>query len=143
MEQEIVPGPVLEANVRVVKIIVKSLEENKEQKIVDDPIEIKEALGLFSAYSWKKNQNNPLLPLYKIDLHKEAGKYSTYWLGSYSNPPRFPCYSFCSGWWLAASGEDGNIDRTRYTSLASSGAMLSVGKLLDNSLTMQSKQDAP
>jgi len=34
------------------------------------------------------------IPVYRIDLHTDAGTW-TYWLGTNSNPPRFPCYSLC------------------------------------------------
>jgi len=72
-----------------------------------------------SAEDWAESRSERV-PLYRIDVVARDGARSTYWLGANSHPARFPCYAFCSGWWLAPSDDAGALDATRYKGLPDS-----------------------
>ena len=102
------------------------------QIVVTEEEKIRSALAIFSTHGWQRPPGD-LVPQYRVQLFTAAGAPLTYWIGTFSDPPRFPCYWFCSGYWLAPSDSAGHLDRSTYKSLASSGAMFAVSDLLDSS----------
>ena len=93
-----------------------------------DPGEVRAiaASEAFAAHGWFATRGAPLSPRYRIDLLGEDGARTSYWVGSGAQPPRFPCYLFCTGWWIAPGGPTKEIDATRYKGLpeAVSGPLL-------------------
>jgi hypothetical protein len=84
---------------------------------------------LFSPQAWWKNDEQ-LIPHWRIELHGEGGEIVTYWMGTFSDPPRFPCYMFCSGFWAAASTPTGAIAPELIKPLATSTEMFEAGDFL-------------
>lgn len=74
--------------------------------------------GAFSDRGWIAAVNRNLIPRYRLDLLKGETVTAVYFLGTNSYPPEFPCYWFCSGWWLAASTNTGQFDPDRCKLLA-------------------------
>lgn len=72
----------------------------------------------FSQSGWSPAETRELFPLYRIELQGASGPLAVYWLGTNSHPPRFPCYSLCSGFWVSPSLVSGEIDTSRYKGLA-------------------------
>jgi hypothetical protein len=91
-------------------------------QIVSDPAKVRSIARSYavSANGWVESHGRELLPLYRIDFVAQGELRATYWLGTNSHPPRFPCYSFCSGWWVAPSNATGAIDTSRYKGLPDS-----------------------
>ena len=127
---EPVRGPSIEAESQIVKIAVEPLHPNDGSPIVlTEEKAINSVLNLFSSDGWDKNDRE-LVPHYRVRLVTQAGNSFTYWIGTFSDPPRFPCFWFCSGFWLASSTPEGQIDRSIYKTLATSGQMFEVDGLL-------------
>jgi hypothetical protein len=76
--------------------------------------------GAFSDRGWIRAVNRNLIPGYRIDFLNGETVTAVYFLGTNSYPPEFPCYWFCSGWWLGAPTNTGQFDRDRYKMLAES-----------------------
>lgn len=68
---------------------------------------------------WSPRRGRPLVPLFVIEVSLRDRSKETFWLGRHSNPPRFPCYSLCSGSWVAPSTENGRIDHSRWKGVTS------------------------
>jgi hypothetical protein len=94
-----------------------------------DRATIDRAIRLFSPQGWWAN-DDALVPHWRIDLLGEEGRVVTYWMGTFSDPPRFPCYMFCSGFWAAASTPAGELAPDLIKPLATSIDMFEVGGLL-------------
>ena len=126
----VVQGPVLATDPPITTILVEPLDTTTRHPvtIVDQAI-IERSLYLFAGHAWEEN-DDVLVPTHRIQLFRQDGSTLTYWLGSLSNPPRFPCYSFCSGWWVAAANPDGSLRPSMRHILASSVQMFDVGTLL-------------
>jgi hypothetical protein len=128
--REEVQGPPIAARVEVTSIVVSSLDSADARVLeVADPEFVEQAVAVFSPNGWRKN-DVPLIPTHRFELRGSAGTLATYWVGSFSNPPRFPCYSFCSGYWAAASTPDGGIVSEQIKPLATSFDMWRVGFLI-------------
>ena len=126
-----VQGPIIAPEPRVVTIVVEPLGESSRHPttIVDHAI-IEQTLILFAAAGWESN-DDVLLPTHRIRLLRQDGTTLTYWVGVLSNPPRFPCYWFCTGNWVAAANPDGSLRPQMRKILATSWQMFVMGKLLD------------
>jgi hypothetical protein len=132
---EVAEGPGVDPHIPVVKIIVENLRSGElSQTVVTKQEKIRSALPIFSTVGWQKSDGE-LVPQYRVQLFTPAGSRLIYWIGTFSQPPRFPCYWFCSGYWLASSDAAGHLNPSTYKSLASSGATFAVGDLLRPSST--------
>jgi hypothetical protein len=89
---------------------------------VVDPGEVRAiaASEAFAAHGWAATGGAPLSPRYRIDLLGDDGARASFWLGTGAQPPRFPCYAFCTGWWIAPAGPTREIDATAYKGLPES-----------------------
>jgi len=87
-----------------------------------DPGEVEEiaASEAFGRHGWVATGGAPLAPRYRIDLLGDDGARASYWVGSGPQPPRFPCYAFCTGWWIAPASATKEIDRGLYKGLPES-----------------------
>jgi hypothetical protein len=101
----------------VSSVSVTDLESSKTKEITD-PVQIESALASWAFSPEWMSEDTFRIPVYRVDLHA-GGETSTYWLGTNSNPPRFPCYSLCSGWWIAPSTASGDIHPSLYKGLTS------------------------
>lgn len=112
------PDTSLVTSVRVTELVPTSLElstisdHSRVLSIVES--------GAFSDRGWIAAVNRNLIPGYRLDLLKGETVTAVYFLGTNSYPPEFPCYWFCSGWWLGASTNTGQFDRDRYKPLTES-----------------------
>jgi hypothetical protein len=77
----------------------------------------------FSQHGWSPAEGRELLPRYRIELEGEGMPPAVYWLGTNSYPPRFPCYSWCTGWWVSPSLPSGELDASRYKGLPDAVAL--------------------
>lgn len=127
---EYIDGPSIGTATEVAQISVEVVAKDAAVRIISEPKDIDKVLWLFSEKSWEMNTGHSLSPAYMINLQNKAGESSIYWLGAYAELGLFPCYSFCSGWWLAASNKNGEIDESKYKNLASSHAMFLVASLI-------------
>jgi hypothetical protein len=86
---------------------------------VDDPEKVRAIARSWaiSPSGWVESRGRRLIPAYRIELRDSAEIRATYWLGTNANPPRFPCYALCSGWWIAGSDSAGSIDASRFKGL--------------------------
>jgi hypothetical protein len=135
-----IEGPGIDAEATIVKIIVEPLNPRSGSTVVwSEPDSFRLAHYLFSRKGWEKSDRR-LIPHYRIQIFTQAAGPITYWIGTFSDPPRFPCYQLCSGYWLASSSSDGQMDRSLFRVLASSGEMLDVGLLL---FPKPSRQEQP
>jgi hypothetical protein len=113
------PPPAADA---VVEIRVTSIPPAiAMSRTVSDPEKIRSVAGsgAVSAGGWWQARGRELLPLYRIDLVVKDGGVATYWLGTNSYPARFPCFAICTGWWLAPSTTDGQMDTTKFRGMTS------------------------
>lgn len=112
------PSPTEVLEVRVEALPPKPLEAH----VIHDRSRVDSLAQSYAVSSsgWVESGGRELLPQYRIDFIKRSGAQTTYWLGTNSHPPRFPCYSLCSGWWVAPSKAPGAIDPSRYKGLPSS-----------------------
>ena len=118
-----VEGPSPPATPTISRIVITSVESGeRKSRAIGDPARIRAILAsyAFSMNGWIQTDARRLVPVYRIDFHSEERVASVYWLGTNSHPPEFPCYALCTGWWLAASGPSGDLDRTRYKLLPES-----------------------
>jgi hypothetical protein len=116
-----VAGPVAPAARAITRITVTALDEPAAAPAIAADREAITAIAsswAFSQDGWTPAEGRELLPLYRIDFQGEAGPPAVYWLGANSHPPRFPCYSLCTGWWVAPSLASGKLDASRYKGLA-------------------------
>lgn len=114
-----VEGPKLPDS-RVIEIVTTSLFGHGEPLSTQNPETINEVLSsdALNQSGWERNEGRTLIPLYRIEMRADSGLVYVYYLGANSYPPRFPCYSLCSGWWFGASTSDGAFDPTRFKRLA-------------------------
>lgn len=115
------PGPVSPATRPIARITVTALERpNPSSATVTDPraIDAIRSSWAFSQHGWSPAEGRELLPLYRIEFHEDAAPPAVYWLGANAHPPRFPCYSACTGTWVSPSLPSGGIDTSRYKGLA-------------------------
>jgi hypothetical protein len=115
------PGPVTPAARAVTRVTVAAVEQPAAAPaIVSDGRAITAIASswAFSQPGWSPANGRELLPLYRIEFEGEGQRHAVYWLGTNAHPPRFPCYSWCSGWWVAPSLPSGELDASRYKGLA-------------------------
>jgi hypothetical protein len=126
-----VRGPRIDAEPRLVSITIVPTERTTgHSATLVDPAALQLAVDLLSAEGWEEN-NDELRPTHRIQLLREDGSTVTYWLGTLSDPPRFPCFGFCSGFWAAASAPSGTLRPEARKILATSEQMFAVGRLLE------------
>src|SRR5262245_64283200 len=114
------PAPATRPPPGVWAVRVTSLAPDSEgpASIIDpELVESVAASPAFAASGWSANSGAPLAPRFRIDLLGDDGAHASYWVGSGAQPPRFPCYAFCSGWWIAPSGSTREIDSGVYKAL--------------------------
>ncbi len=111
------PAPQVE---NVSRVVVTSIKKPDLHTITDSPEAVSGIVSswAFAQSGWQPVEGREFLPLYKIEFESAARTRLVYWLGANSHPPRFPCYSFCTGWWVAPSTATGSLDPTRYKGLA-------------------------
>lgn len=111
------PAPQADA---VSEVLVTSLEETARQTVVSSAESVAAIANswAFARHGWSASQGRELVPLYRIEFRGSGGARAVYWLGFNSHPPRFPCYSFCTGVWVSPSIPNGDQDLTRYKGLA-------------------------
>jgi len=115
-----VAGPVPPAPPTISSVIITSLDaQHQPARVVDDRGKIRAIVAspAFSREGWVQADPERVAPLYRIDFRTAAGVAAVYWLGARSHPSTFPCYWFCSGWWVATSAATGDVDRSRYKPL--------------------------
>lgn len=115
------PSPPSPSSLREVR--VEALPpEPASTHVIDDPSKLDSIARSYAVSSegWVESRGRELLPLYRLDLIARDGARATYWLGTNSHPPRFPCYALCSGWWIAPSSASGTLDASRFKGLPSS-----------------------
>jgi hypothetical protein len=115
-----VAGPSPPAIPTISSVVVMPLESGEgRSRTISDPAKIHAVLSsyAFSQNGWIRADAWRIVPLYRIDFRTTDRGAAVYWLGSNSHPPAFPCYALCTGWWVAASGPAGDLDRTRYKPL--------------------------
>jgi hypothetical protein len=116
-----VEGPVAPAAPAITRIAVTTIDEPAAAPAIvtdRDAIAAIASSWAFSQPGWTPAEGRELLPLYRIEFHRDAAPPAVYWLGTNAHPPRFPCYSLCSGWWVAPSLASGGLDASRYKGLA-------------------------
>jgi len=114
-------GPAFPAARTITRVTVTALDRpSPAPAIVSDrsAIAVIASSWAFSQHGWSPAEGRELLPLYRIDFEGGAEPPAVYWLGTNSYPPRFPCYSLCSGWWVSPSLPSGELDASRYKGLA-------------------------
>jgi hypothetical protein len=74
----------------------------------------------FANASWQAAEGRDLIPQYRIEFLRDGSTEAAYYLGSNSYPPRFPCYSFCSGWWLGSEAPGEVFNQALYLGLPDS-----------------------
>jgi hypothetical protein len=125
-----IEGPGIGRETRVVKIVVEDLDSKDRSAVaITDRGRIAQVEDLFSTSEWEKADRR-LLPSHRVQVFSESGESWTYWVGTFSDPPQFPCYWFCSGFWLAGSDRNAKIDGSTHKVLATSGDMITVNRLL-------------
>lgn len=111
------PRPVASevSSIRVVRIAPPAVVASQ-----DAPERIRSIVSSysFSQDGWMAAHDRVFNPYYRIDFLKGSEILAVYWLGSNADPPQFPCYSLCSGSWIAPSTDTGRLDDTRYKGLA-------------------------
>lgn len=122
-------GPIPPKNYNIEKAIVEQLEDKKNIKVITNKDDLLSVSFLLSEEGWE-NSNRSLVPRYKLTVYESNKREAIYWIGLWSYPPTFPCYSLCSGYWLAASDEGNKIDTSKYKNLASSSHMYRLVGLL-------------
>jgi len=91
----------------VTKIEVTYIRDaEKTERVVTDPATIGRILGsgAFAKNGWER-ATEKIAPHYRIDLIAGETVLRTYLLGVNNDPPRFPCYELCTGWWIGFDGE--------------------------------------
>lgn len=118
--RESVPGPLPPdpSAVSVIRVTPIAPAEGAPYEVSERVSSIASSAA-FSEYGWVAARGRDLEPLYRLDFLDGMRTVAVYWLGANSHPPEFPCYSFCSGWWIGASTATGTLDPTRYTGLTS------------------------
>jgi len=104
----------------VTHIVVLNLESaDSEPNVIKEDEAIRRILEswAFNPLEWEIYGGDHLPPTYKIQFFGGSTILATYWIGAYSSLRRFPCYSFCSGWWIAGSDADQRIIDTVYKGL--------------------------
>ena len=114
------PPPELKASqVTVIRVTVLYPTVGETRHIIEPSVVLSIARSsAFAARAWQAAEGRDLVPMYRLEFLHDDTVAATYYLGTNSNPPRFPCYWFCSGWWLGAAAADGSLDPTRYLGLS-------------------------
>jgi hypothetical protein len=110
------PGP---SEVSSIKVVPIPPAEGSARDVSDQAVPILSSAAL-SPDGWVASEGRALEPLYRLDFIDGTKVVAVYWLGANSHPPRFPCYSLCSGWWIGGSTAAGTLDPARYKGLTSS-----------------------
>lgn len=98
--------PSIDAN-SVTKIVVTFIREtDKTESVIENPARIEQILssGAFSTNGWEIARER-IAPHYRIDIFVKDVVVRSYVLGVNSDPPRFPCYELCTGWWIGYDDE--------------------------------------
>ena len=112
------PVPPDPSNVSAIRVTPIAPAEGAPYEVTEQAASIASSAA-FSKRGWWEARGRALEPLYRLDFLEGTRVVATYWLGTNSHPPEFPCYSICSGWWVGASTASGTFDPTRYRGLTS------------------------
>jgi len=127
MVPTVVDGPGVDGLV-ITEIVVTPLDPGAGPRLrFTAPRSLDNARVLFESHHWWKSSDE-LVPTHRVELLGDRGESRTYWVGTFSYPPRFPCYWFCTGYWAAALNPDGSVQTGVIKPLASSDDMF---RLLD------------
>jgi hypothetical protein len=117
----VVPRAPVAARIHTVRVTpVANLEEHK--RLIQDRERITTIVSSWavSTEGWRARLAIPIMPIYSIELLGTKGNEATYWIGKNSKPPVFPCYIFCTGWWIATSTQlDAGLVKKRLPSSVS------------------------
>jgi hypothetical protein len=116
-------GPGVARGVEIARIDVAELGGTPTS--VTDPKVVRQAAALFRVDGWEPAEDNPLHAHYRVTLHARDGRRFEYLLGTWSDPPRAPCFAFCTGFWAASPQRKGVL-----LSLATSGDLYTLDGLL-------------
>lgn len=127
----LVKGPGIPRDAQVSRIEVRPLDPGADHpRSISDRAGLEAALPLFAEDGWEQNDGMPMVPHYRVQVRQGDGSELSYFLGTFSDPPRAPCFSFCTGFWLAPAGADGNPSPGKFRTLATSGDLDRVSRLL-------------
>ena len=112
------PPPPIESRVTSIRV-TKLIAATRRPWQVTDRSVVSEVTRspAFTAGIWHSASRRELIPQYQVEFFHDNTAESIYFLGTNSYPPKFPCYSFCSGWWLGAARPDGSFDPSRYSAI--------------------------
>jgi hypothetical protein len=115
------PPPPIESRVTAVRVS-KLINVTRESWQITDRTAVSAIAQspAFSAGIWLPALGRDLVPSYRVEFLRDSTVESIYFLGTNSYPPKFPCYWFCSGWWLGAAQPDGSFDPSRYSDIPES-----------------------
>lgn len=122
-----VEGPKVDNTTPLESITVEEIVTKKTTHVINKE-DLNRFRPLFSGSNWEANEKN-LPASHKITLTYNGQKH-TYWLGAISDLKVFPCYKLCSGFWLAPTGPEGQIDNSKIRTLATSIEMFRLGNLI-------------
>lgn len=73
----------------------------KTEHVIEQPARIQRILSswAFARDGWEV-ASEKIAPHYRIDLMAGETVLRSYLLGVNNDPPRFPCYELCTGWWV-------------------------------------------
>jgi hypothetical protein len=125
-----IQGPPIRDTPTIVSVSVELLDAYRPPSVVRDQRSIELALAVLSPEGWVENDGD-LIPTYRLILTRDDSTTLIYWIGTFSDPPRFPCYWFCSGFWAGSSTPDGDLRRDLIKPLATGGDKLAVSDLLN------------
>jgi hypothetical protein len=102
--------------------VIELFPSEREISMVRDPTEVSSIVrsGAFVRRPWVAADERELIPLFRVELLHGEQSEAVYFMGINSHPPRFPCYSFCTGWWLGTTTATGEFDTTKYVGLPES-----------------------
>ncbi len=111
------PTPSHADDVRSIEVLPLIFQDKAPISIVDEEsVRAVLSSSAFASSGWELVNDKLFEPLYSIEFVQDDGPTIKYWLGTNSYPPRFPCYSFCSGWWVGAMSPQGERIRKGLTS---------------------------
>ena len=115
-----IEGPPAPQAAVVTEVRVTATEDPSRAEVVRDAESIAAIARswAFASSGWWPSEGRELVPHYRIEFRGSSGARAIYWMGYNSDPPRFPCYSLCTGVWVAPSLASGDPDVSRYKGLA-------------------------
>lgn len=134
---ELKSGPGLAADAPPTRVVIEPIEKSDGRRaVLTDAASMRTSQRLFSAEGWEQTDDE-LVPHYRVHVTTPDGHSSTFFIGTFSDPPRPPCFSLCSGFWASAATPDGRPLRGMRRALATSRDMFAVSQLLEHAVPVQ------